>query len=51
MNQPNPTSFRIKRGWMPLRVTRVIEETHDTKTFFLVNAEENSRAFDYQAGQ
>lgn len=42
---------RIKRGWMNLRVARIEQETHDTKTLWLVDAEENQRAFDYTAGQ
>lgn len=36
---------------MPLKVTKVIEENHDTKTLVMVNAEEGSRVFDYTAGQ
>lgn len=36
---------------MPLKVTEVIEENHDTRTLIMVNAEEESRAFDYIAGQ
>ena len=42
---------RIKRGWMNLRVDKVIPETHDTKTLYLVDAEEGGCAFDYQPGQ
>lgn len=42
---------RIKRGWMNLRVERVVHDTHDTDTFYVVDAEEGGRAFDYIAGQ
>ncbi len=42
---------RVKRGWMNLRVTQVIHETPDTDTFWMVDAEEGVRAFDYVAGQ
>jgi ferredoxin-NADP reductase len=42
---------RIKRGWMNLRVDKVIPETHDTKTLYLVDADEQGCAFDYQPGQ
>lgn len=43
--------FRRKKGWMNLKIDKIVEETHDTKTFFLVDAEEGGRAFDYIAGQ
>ncbi|MBP6218789.1 MAG: hypothetical protein KA436_09400 [Oligoflexales bacterium] len=36
---------------MNLKVLRIMEETHDTKTLFLVDAEEGGRPFDYLAGQ
>ena len=42
---------RLKRGWMPLKVTKVIHENHDTRTLIMVNEEEGCRAFDYIAGQ
>lgn len=42
---------RIKRGWMNLRVNAIHDETHDTKTFVLVDADEGGRQFDYEAGQ
>lgn len=42
---------RRKRGWMNLRITQVIEETWDTKTFYFVDDEDNEVAFDYIAGQ
>ena len=45
------TERRVKRGWMNLKVTQVIEETHDTKTFVMEDAEEGGRPFDYWAGQ
>lgn len=46
----NPTR-RVKRGWMNLRVEKVIKETHDTDTFVMVDADEGGRPFDYVAGQ
>ena len=42
---------RIKRGWMNLRVDRVVHETQDSDTFYLVDAEDGGRSFDYVAGQ
>ena len=42
---------RVKRGWMNLRVQDVIDETPDTKTFVLVDADDGGRPFDYYAGQ
>lgn len=42
---------RIKRGWMNLRVDKVVHDTHDTDTFILVDADEGGRPFDYVAGQ
>ena len=51
MTDPAPAVRRIKRGWMNLKVTEVIRETHDTDTFILVDAEEGGRVFDYIAGQ
>ena len=42
---------RVKRGWMNMRVARVVHETHDTDTFFLEDADEGGRPFDYIAGQ
>lgn len=43
--------MRRKRGWMQLRVHSVKDDTHDTKTFYLVDHDDNMRAFDYHAGQ
>src|SRR5690606_3090039 len=43
--------MRRKRGWMNMRVERVIKETHDTDTFVLVDADDGGRVFDYLAGQ
>lgn len=43
--------MRRKKGWMDLRVDRIVDETHDTKTLYLTDAEEGGRAFDYEAGQ
>jgi ring-1,2-phenylacetyl-CoA epoxidase subunit PaaE len=45
------TNRRVKRGWMNLKVSQVIEETHDTKTFVMVDADEGARPWDYWAGQ
>lgn len=45
------TNRRVKRGWMNLKVVKVIEETWDTKTFVMVDAEEGNRPWDYWAGQ
>jgi len=42
---------RIKRGWMNLRIERIIDECHDTKTLIFVDADEGGRQFDYVAGQ
>ncbi len=42
---------RRKKGWMNLKVTQVFEETWDTKTFLMEDAEEGSCPFDYIAGQ
>ena len=42
---------RVKRGWMNLKVDRVIHDTWDTDTFILVDADEGGRPFDYVAGQ
>ena len=46
-----PTPKRIKRGWMNLRVERVVHDTHDSDTFYLVDADDGGCAFDYIAGQ
>lgn len=42
---------RVKRGWMPLKVDEVIEETHDTKTFIMTDADDGGRPYDFVAGQ
>lgn len=42
---------RVKRGWMSLKVSEVVDETHDTKTFWLSDAEVGSIGFDYAPGQ
>lgn len=47
----NAESRRVKRGWMNLRVARIDEETHDTATLILVDADQGGRQFDYWAGQ
>lgn len=46
-----PPAPRRKKGWMTLKVTRVEEETWDTKTFYLEDSVENGCPFDYIAGQ
>jgi len=46
-----PEKRRVKRGWMNLRVAEVYEETHDTKTFRLEDADEGGRPYDFIAGQ
>jgi ferredoxin-NADP reductase len=46
-----PAARRFKRGWMNLKVVEVIEETHDTKTFVMVDNEEGGRCFDYDPAQ
>lgn len=51
MTEINDPQRRVKRGWMNLRVERVVKETHDTDTFILVDADEGGRPFDYVAGQ
>lgn len=48
MTAPAP---RRKKGWMNLKVTRIEDETWDTKTFYLEDAEEGGCPFDYIAGQ
>ena len=42
---------RIKRGWMNLKVSRVTQESPDTKTYYLIDAEDGGRQFDYIPGQ
>ncbi len=46
-----PSGRRIKRGWMNLEVIRIVEDTHDTKTFIMVDKDDGGRQFDYVAGQ
>ena len=43
------TNRRVKRGWMNLKVIKVTQETHDTKTFVMVDADEGGRPWDYWA--
>lgn len=45
------TTRRIKRGWMPLRVSKIVRETYDTQTLFFEDADDGGRAFDYKPGQ
>lgn len=47
----NEKTRRIKRGWMKLRISDIIDETHDTRTLYFVDDEEGGRAFDYIPGQ
>lgn len=42
---------RVKRGWMSLRISQIINETHDTKTFCFIDNEDGGLAFDYTPGQ
>jgi len=51
MSQELEQPKRHKRGWMKLRISKIIQETHDTRTLFFVDDEEGGRAFDYTAGQ
>ena len=44
------TNRRVKRGWMNLKVLEVIDETWDTRTFVMEDAEETGRTWDYWAG-
>ena len=44
-------SRRVKRGWMPLKIVDIVDETHDTKTFVFEDADEGGRPFDFDAGQ
>lgn len=43
--------MRRVKGWMSLRVEAIIDETHDTKTYQLVDSDSGGRAFDYYPGQ
>jgi len=40
-----------KRGWMGLRVSQLVSDTHDTVRIHLEDAEDGGRQFDYHAGQ
>jgi ferredoxin-NADP reductase len=55
MKRNNPmqeaTTPRRKKGWMNLKVTDIVDETWDTKTFYVEDADEGSCPFDYIAGQ
>ncbi|MBC7531334.1 MAG: hypothetical protein H7318_07130 [Oligoflexus sp.] len=42
---------RRKKGWMSLKVTKIEDETWDTKTFYLEDSVDNGCPFDYIAGQ
>lgn len=42
---------RVKRGWMNLKVLKIVQETHDTMTYVMVDADEGGRPWDYWAGQ
>ena len=43
--------MRRKRGWMTFRVAKIVDETADTKSFFLVDSLTHKREFDFVAGQ
>lgn len=43
--------MRRVKGWMSLQVTKIVEETADTYTFWLVDAKSGQREFDYLPGQ
>ncbi|NRA64096.1 MAG: hypothetical protein HRU19_06400 [Pseudobacteriovorax sp.] len=45
------TPMRRKKGWMNLKIDKIVEETWDTKTFFFTDADDGDRPFDYIAGQ
>ncbi len=47
----NAAPPRRKKGWMSLKVSRIEDETWDTKTFYLEDAQEGGCPFDYVAGQ
>ena len=42
---------RRKKGWMSLKVTKIEDETWDTKTFYLEDSVDTGCPFDYIAGQ
>ena len=42
---------RIKRGWMNLKVAKIKDENHNTKTLILTDKEEGGCQFDYSPGQ
>ena len=43
--------MRRKKGWMNLKISKIVDETWDTKTFYFVDADDGLRPFDYIAGQ
>lgn len=45
------TRRRIKRGWMNLKVTKIMADNHNTKTLVFEDLEQGGRQFDYTAGQ
>jgi ferredoxin-NADP reductase len=50
MTTANPP--RRKKGWMKLTITKIIQETPDTKTFVFTDQDEpTGLGFDYEAGQ
>ncbi len=51
MERAQTPARRIKRGWMNLLVTRIIQETSDCRTLIFVDNEEQNCPFDYIAGQ
>ena len=43
--------LRRKKGWMNLRVVKTRDDTHDTRTFYMIDDDEGNIPFDYIAGQ
>lgn len=43
--------MKRKRGWISFKVDHIETETHDCKTLYLVDADDNDCPFDYLAGQ
>lgn len=47
----NQEAVRAPSSWRQLRIVDIIEETHDTKTFNMVDATTGARPFAYRPGQ
>lgn len=43
--------MRRKKGWMNLKIVEIKDETWDTKTFCLIDSDDNEHSFDYFSGQ